>query len=107
MSTDDTLLPIPDTVPARMVNEYAYCPRLAYLEWVQGDFAESADTAEGRYKHRVVDKPGGALPTPKAQTEGEPDTRIHARSVWLSLREQAPPLVNSLAISQVLADRPL
>lgn len=22
-------------VPARMVNEYVYCPRLAYLEWVQ------------------------------------------------------------------------
>ena len=23
-------------LPARMVNEYEYCPRLAYLEWVQG-----------------------------------------------------------------------
>jgi len=23
-------------VPARMVNEFQYCPRLAYLEWVQG-----------------------------------------------------------------------
>ena len=25
---------IPELVPARMLNEYAYCPRLAYLEWV-------------------------------------------------------------------------
>jgi len=24
-------------LPARMVNEYQYCPRLAYLEWVQGN----------------------------------------------------------------------
>ena len=29
-------------LPARMVNEYVYCPRLAYLEWVQGEWAESA-----------------------------------------------------------------
>jgi CRISPR-associated protein Cas1 len=87
MPTDDTLLAVPDTVPARMINEYAYCPRLAYLEWVQGDFADNSDTAEGRYKHRVVDKPGGALPTPQAQAEQE-DTRIHARSVWLSSTEE-------------------
>ena len=38
LSTDLPLL------PARMVNEYGYCPRLAYLEWVQGEWAESADT---------------------------------------------------------------
>lgn len=24
-------------LPVRMVNEYQYCPRLAYLEWVQGE----------------------------------------------------------------------
>lgn len=23
-------------IPARMLNEFAYCPRLAYLEWVPG-----------------------------------------------------------------------
>ncbi len=28
---------LPDLVPARMLNEFAYCPRLAYLEWVQGE----------------------------------------------------------------------
>ncbi|MHB1587150.1 MAG: hypothetical protein ACYCRH_09155 [Acidiferrobacteraceae bacterium] len=33
-------------LPARMVNEYEYCPRLAYLEWVQGEWAESGDTVE-------------------------------------------------------------
>ena len=43
-----------DLVPARMLNEFAYCPRLAYLEWVQGEFADSVDTVEGRFQHRRV-----------------------------------------------------
>jgi CRISPR-associated protein Cas1 len=86
--TDIALLAVPDTVPARMVNEYAYCPRLAFLEWVQGEFADNADTAEGRYKHRVVDKPGGHLPPPSERGgEGE-DHHIHARSVWLSAADE-------------------
>ena len=42
----------PPLVPARMVNEYVYCPRLAYLEWVQGEWAESSDTVEGQHAHR-------------------------------------------------------
>ena len=73
-----------DLVPARMVNEYVYCPRLAYLEWVQGDWADNADTVEGRFRHRVVDRPGGALLSP-AEAAGE---AIHARSVWLSAEEE-------------------
>ena len=24
-------------LPARMINEYVYCPRLAFLEWVDGE----------------------------------------------------------------------
>lgn len=68
-------------LPARMVNEYEYCPRLAYLEWVQGEWAESSDTVDGRYKHRRVDKPGGELPSPEGAEAGE---RIHARSITLS-----------------------
>jgi len=54
-------------LPARMVNEYQYCPRLAYLEWVQGEWADSSDTVDGRYRHRRVDKPGGTLPDPAAR----------------------------------------
>jgi hypothetical protein len=27
----------PDLRPARMLNEFAYCPRLCYLEWVQDE----------------------------------------------------------------------
>jgi CRISPR-associated protein Cas1 len=52
---------VPDLVPVRMLNEYAYCARLAYLEWVQGDFTDSSDTIDGRTQHRQVDKPRGEL----------------------------------------------
>jgi CRISP-associated protein Cas1 len=68
-------------VPARMVNEFQYCPRLAYLEWVQGEWAESADTVEGRGVHRRVDRSAGELPEPAALGD---DERLHARSVTLS-----------------------
>jgi CRISPR-associated endonuclease Cas1/CRISPR-associated protein Cas4 len=64
-----------------MVNEFQYCPRLAYLEWVQGEWAESADTVEGRGVHRRVDRGPGALPEPEDIGDEE---RIHARSVTLS-----------------------
>ena len=67
-------------VPVRMVNEYVYCPRLAYMMWVQGEFAHSADTVEGAIRHKRVDKEGGSLP---AEPESTPET-IHARSVALS-----------------------
>ncbi|HET8700184.1 MAG TPA: CRISPR-associated protein Cas4, partial [Nitrococcus sp.] len=68
-------------LPARMVNEYSYCPRLAYLEWVQGEWAESADTITGHFTHRRVDRPGGQLPEPDKVDGSE---RIHARSITLS-----------------------
>ena len=71
---------VPALVPARMLNEHAYCPRLAYLEWVQGDFADNADTVEGRFQHRNVDAETGTLPGPD-EMEG---ARFHARSVMLS-----------------------
>ncbi len=68
-------------VPARMVNEWVYCPRLAYLEWVEGQWAESGDTAEGRRTHLRVDRSPGRLPPPDAVEEAAP---FVARSVELS-----------------------
>lgn len=52
---------VPELIPVRMLNEFAYCPRLAYLEWVQGDFTDNAETIDGRTQHRQVDKPRGEL----------------------------------------------
>ena len=73
---------VPELIPARMLNEFVYCPRLAYLEWVQGDFADSADTVEGRHHHRRVDKEAGDLPP--AESLAEQHDVLHARSVMLS-----------------------
>ncbi|OGA74893.1 MAG: CRISPR-associated endonuclease Cas4/Cas1 [Betaproteobacteria bacterium RIFCSPLOWO2_12_FULL_65_14] len=68
-------------LPARMLNEHQYCPRLAYLEWVQGEWAESADTVDGRRVHRRVDRASGELPAPE---DIDAETRFHARSITLS-----------------------
>lgn len=69
-------------LPVRMLNEFTYCPRLAYMEWAESEFADSADTVEGRYVHRGVDRPvsrnrGGGL-----AENGE--EKIHHRSLLLS-----------------------
>lgn len=48
-------------IPARMLNEYVYCPRLCYLEFVQGEWRESNDTVEGDIVHRRVDRKRGQL----------------------------------------------
>lgn len=69
-------------VPARILNEFVYCPRLAYLEWVQKEWEKSSDTVEGRQVHRAVDKAGGRLPEPEDDFE---ETRP-VRSVELSSR---------------------
>ena len=70
---------LPDLVPARMVNEFAYCKRLFYLEWVQGRFEDNADTVDGRYQHRAVDVERGRAPGPEAA-----DDFREARSVLVS-----------------------
>ena len=72
------LAELPELVPARMLNEFAYCPRLFFLEWVDSLWASNADVAEGDRRHRRVDGGGGAAPLPD---EGE--LRV-ARSVELS-----------------------
>ncbi len=69
-------------VPARMINEFVYCPRLAYLEWVEGQWADSGDTAEGRRAHARVDARPGRLPEPDALFDEAPP--FTARSVELS-----------------------
>ena len=59
-----------------MVNEYVYCPRLAYLEWVQGEWRDSADTVAGAYVHRRVDREDRPLPPAEELHEaGQPRTR--------------------------------
>jgi len=56
---------LPDYLPARMVNEFVYCPRLFFYEWVEGVFRDSADTVEGKIQHQRVDARATELPKPE------------------------------------------
>jgi CRISP-associated protein Cas1 len=91
-------------IPARMLNEFVYCQRLFYYEFVEGVFVESVDTLRGDAIHKRVDSGNGALPAAKKKTKkttqdeapatveapikeaevqnAEPET-IHSRSVQM------------------------
>ena len=71
----------PELLPARMVNEFVYCPRLFYLEWVQGEFAESAETLDGHRIHHRVDQERGSFPKAEEWAEG---VKVRARALSLS-----------------------
>ena len=70
-----------DYMPARMLNEFVYCPRLYFYEHVEGVFAHNRETVEGALRHTKVDGGKGEL-TPAEELS--PDDAIHARSVTLS-----------------------
>jgi len=69
-------------IPARIVNEFVYCARLAYLMWTQSEWSDSADTVDGRRVHARADRPGPPLPTPETISEAEPT--LTTRAVTLS-----------------------
>lgn len=88
---------LPDLIPARMLNEFTYCPRLAYLEWVQGEFVDNLETLEGSFGHRRVDKPTAAeVPAPDEPNDRDDDAdderqspeTIHTRSLMLSAPDE-------------------
>ena len=58
-----------DLLPVRMLNEYAYCPRLFHLEFVEGRWEDNVYTVEGRDVHRRVDRFGDVLPAPVPDDE--------------------------------------
>ena len=72
---------LPDYLPARMLNEFVYCPRLFYYEWVEGEFAHNRETVEGAIRHAKVDGGSGELAAAEDVQAGE---TIHARSVTLA-----------------------
>src|SRR5881275_989549 len=71
---------LPQYLPARMLNEFVYCPRLFFYEWVEGVFAHSADTVEGALRHDTLGEKPDAMPP--SNSEGH--EKIHSRSVSLS-----------------------
>jgi hypothetical protein len=77
---------VPDLLPARILNEHVYCPRLAYLEWVDGGFTDNADTVEGTLVHRRVDEERGQTPAPE-DLDGEGEDPPPTTSLTLSSEE--------------------
>ncbi|MGI5844036.1 MAG: CRISPR-associated endonuclease Cas4g/Cas1g [Candidatus Xenobium sp.] len=76
---------LPELLPARMLNEFVYCPRLGFLEWVEGEFADNQYTEDGRYQHRRVDRKSGFLEAPPEPEDAEaPERPQVARSVMMS-----------------------
>lgn len=57
-----------DYLPARMINEAVYCPRLFYLMYVEGQFVHNAETVEGGSVHQRVDQKTDALASPTKPT---------------------------------------
>ena len=53
-----------------MLNEFVYCPRLFYYEFVEGVFVESGDTLRGKALHRRVDSGQGDLPPAAGREAG-------------------------------------
>ena len=75
---------LPDYLPARMINEFVYCPRLFYYEQVQGVFVESADTIEGSVQHRRVDKETAGAPRQmrnRRNRSSHDRSRFHRKSI--------------------------
>jgi len=63
-----------DLLPVRMLNEYAYCPRLFHLMHVEGRWEDNRYTEEGKEVHRRVDRLDHVLPDPSADgNESEED----------------------------------
>jgi CRISP-associated protein Cas1 len=71
---------LPEYVPARMLNEFVYCPRLFFYEWVEGVFRHSSDTVDGAQRHEKADAREDELPP----AEQLADVVFRARSVMLS-----------------------
>ena len=68
------------SLPARMLNEFVYCPRLFYYEFVEGVFVESADTLRGSAIHKRVDSGSGALRKAKKKTAADKSSAAPEKS---------------------------
>ncbi len=72
---------VPNYLPARMLNEYVYCPRLFYYMWVDNIFAHNRETVEGSLRHSKLDaRQDELIPADELDEEH----RLHSRSVTLS-----------------------
>lgn len=96
-------------LPLRMLNEYAYCPRLFHLMHVEGRWADNAYTLEGKSIHRRVDcldhvLPDVGLPAGKPGSDAsaerdEPDDAPKRRGKKHDDGDEPPLIVRSVPLS--------
>ncbi len=86
-------------MPVRRLQNYAYCPRLFYYQWVENLFEENADTAEGSAAHRQTDKPS-ALPEDPKELELPEGARLRS----LQLESETLGLVGKIDVCEGTGD---
>jgi CRISPR-associated protein Cas1 len=91
---------VTDLIPARMLNEVVYCPRLFALEHMNGEWADSADTIRGKTVHRRVDQPSTKGLPEEPSGEDEP---VVLRS--LDLGDEALGIVAKIDLVEVEGQR--
>ena len=74
-------------MPVRRLQNYAYCPRLFYYQWVEGIFVENADVTEGKAVHSRTDKPSRMEKDPSSLDlpEGMALRSLHIENAELGL----------------------
>lgn len=80
-----------DLLPLRMLNEYAYCPRLFHLMHVEGRWADNQYTVEGRHVHRRVDQVDHLLPDAEASSSAADDPAVAGKGDKAGKAAKAPP----------------
>ncbi len=85
----------PPLMPVRRLQNYAFCPRQFYFQWVENVFLENADTVEGSAVHRQVDKPS-ALPEDPKELELPEGARLRS----LQLESETLGLVGKIDVCE-------
>lgn len=81
-------------IPARMINEFVYCPRLFYYEFVEGVFRHNPDTRHGAAIHQRVDAGNGAMPA-----AGAAPKRGRRKDGAVTTVDEVPEVIHSRSVS--------
>jgi CRISPR-associated protein Cas1 len=110
MSTpaDDPSAPLGESIveplPARMLNEFVYCPRLFYYEHVEGVFVHNADTRRGAALHKRVDSGKGDLPAAVAK-KSKTDTATSGADAIAEPETSSPEPSESAQVAETIHSR--
>lgn len=84
-----------DLLPARMLNEFVYCPRLFFYEHVEGVFVHNADTRRGAEDHKRVDGGKGELPAAPKKKPRRKETPAATGTLALDLGDPPQPAAST------------